>query len=379
MTTNNGTPIILKPECLQNNDLGIIEVPHLAPPDARIGFYPYRYNAGRHPSATDNLGTIHDGAEFTALATWIANLPTFSVVNNGYMAFMASNKNSIAFQNQSAEWSQTRALQGNNVSYDQQTAAMNTSVGMTNRGISAATSQTNLQNQTMAAHTMVNGIAGIASGAIGGAAGGPLGVAAGAGMGLGNALVSGVNTAIDVDRNNQSLGISNNLAAANQNAQTAQGMYMRDTNKSLADWSANGDYQNAIAGINARVQDAKLTQPTTAGQVGGDAFNLATYRWGVDVKLKTLTPAFLNAIGEYWLRYGYAINRFGRIPAGFMVMEKFTYWKLKETYITQANCPESFKQVIRGIFEKGVTVWKNPNDIGNIDIADNAPLGGVTL
>jgi hypothetical protein len=62
-----------------------------------------------------------------------------------------------------------------------------------------------------------------------------------------------------------------------------------------------------------------------------------------------------------------------------MVMTRFTYWKLRETYITAAQCPETFKQAIRGIFEKGVTVWNNPADIGNIDIADNAIVAGIQL
>ena len=41
--------------------------------------------------------------------------------------------------------------------------------------------------------------------------------------------------------------------------------------------------------------------------------------------------------------------------------------------------PETYKQAIRGILEKGVTVWSNPNDIGNIDTADNEPLEGIYL
>jgi hypothetical protein len=67
------------------------------------------------------------------------------------------------------------------------------------------------------------------------------------------------------------------------------------------------------------------------------------------------------------------------MPANFMVMNNFTYWKLSETYITGAACPEQYKQAIRGIFEKGVTVWSNPANIGTIDIADNTPLEGITL
>jgi hypothetical protein len=61
-----------------------------------------------------------------------------------------------------------------------------------------------------------------------------------------------------------------------------------------------------------------------------------------------------------------------------MVMTKFTYWKMTEAYISSSMVPEGHKQVLRGIMEKGFTVWANPADIGEIDIADNAPLAGVS-
>ena len=62
-----------------------------------------------------------------------------------------------------------------------------------------------------------------------------------------------------------------------------------------------------------------------------------------------------------------------------MVMTKFTYWKLSETYIKTGPMPEGFKQAIRGIFEKGVTVWADPTYIGTTDLAENKPLEGITL
>ena len=150
-------------------------------------------------------------------------------------------------------------------------------------------------------------------------------------------------------------------------------------NLEVARIASKGDYANDIAGINARVQDTKMLQPSTSGQMGGEAFNLVMFKWGVFFRVKTLQAAVRNAIGEYWLRYGYAINRFHVMPASFKVMTKFTYWKLKETYLTSGACPELHKAAIRGIFEKGVTVWTSPTDIGTIDIADNEPLDGVTL
>lgn len=379
MSSNTGTPLVLKPECWQNDHMDVVEVPHFAPPNARLGFYPYRYNVATVPHTEDGAGIIHDGGEHYAMMTGIMNFPQFSVVNNGGMMYMASNANNIAYQHQSADWSQQRALTAADTAYGQASAGMLNQSNQTAVGMTAAGQSTNLANETQAAHTMVAGIGGVVGGAARGLAMGPAGAVGGAMGGALNFAQSAVQTGIDIHGRNQQLGINNQAAMASLNSNQAAAGYVRDTNKDLAEFSAQGDYANAIAGINAKVQDAKMIQPTTAGQVGGDAFNLATYRWGVDLKIKTLQPQVMNAIGEFWLRYGYAVNRFSKMPASLMVMDKFTYWKCKEVYVTGANCPETFKQTLRGIFEKGVTVWKNPQDIGNIDTATNMPLAGVEI
>jgi hypothetical protein len=380
MTSYTGTPLVLKPECWQDDHLDIVEVPHFAPPNARLGFYPYRYNTvDDAPHYEDENGVVNDGGEFLNMMTGIMNFPTFSVVNNGYMMFMASNANNIAYQHSSADWSQERAHAGAMAGYNNASAAMANQQNQAGVGMTAAGQSTNLANETQAAHTMVNGIAGVVGGAARGLAMGPAGAAGGALGGALNFAQSGVNTAIDMHGRNQQLGINNSAVMASLQSNQNTGAFIRDTNYGLAEYAAQGDYANAIAGVNAKVQDAKMTQPTTAGQVGGDAFNLAAYRWGVDIKIKMLQPAVMNAIGEFWLRYGYAVNRFTKMPASLMVMDRFTYWKCKEVYIVSANCPETYKQTLRGIFEKGVTVWKNPADIGTIDTAKNNPLSGVRI
>ena len=53
------------------------------------------------------------------------------------------------------------------------------------------------------------------------------------------------------------------------------------------------------------------------------------------------------------------------------VMEKFSYWRLKEAYLTCASANESETAAIRGVFEKGVTIWGNPDDIGNTPVNEN--------
>ena len=70
--------------------------------------------------------------------------------------------------------------------------------------------------------------------------------------------------------------------------------------------------------------------------------------------------------------------------AKLKVMKKFSYWKASETYIDCARANEAEKDVIRGILERGVTVWGNPDDINHTELrpADqaeyNAPLYNIS-
>jgi hypothetical protein len=241
---------------------------------------------------------------------------------------------------------------------------------MTGISTNADRAQTALANQNATNHVGLNAITSIGTGL----ANGGVGVAGG----LSSAAANAASTSLENANRNSSQALRSSAANAGTGAQNNNSAYLRDTNKSLADFSARGDYQNAIAGIQSKIQDAALTQPTTSGQVGGESINLIHGNVELSIRWKTIDAAAQSSIGEYWLRYGYAVEQFSKIDR-LMVMTKFTYWKLKETYIRTAPMPESYRQAIRGMFEKGVTLWADPDDIGVIDMADNKALDGVTL
>lgn len=374
LTSYSGTPLLLKPECMAGTSITVIQKTWLGLPSPRIAWMPYQYNAkAGATNVYDPVGAItNDGGEMFDMMTGIFNLPSFTIVNNGGMAYLAANAHGIAYQHANADWSQTRAMMGAGNERANSLRGIETGYNNAQVGVNAMMQGSNLAQETAGYRAIQSGVN---SGIQGVAAGG----GAGAGMAATGMLNAGASFAIEQNQIQQqsaiSQGAAQSLAANNRNL----GMQNTDSNYELAAAASQGDYANAIAGINARVQDTRLIQPTTAGQMGGDAFNLAMFKWGVFAKVKQLQPALMAAIGEYWLRYGYAINRFGRLPNDYQVMDRFTYWKLRETYITSSTCPEIFRQTIRGIFEKGVTVWNNPSDIGNIDLAINAPKDGVTL
>ena len=138
----------------------------------------------------------------------------------------------------------------------------------------------------------------------------------------------------------------------------------------MAQFSANGDYENAIAGINAQVQDAQVIPPSVVGQTTGSVTSMVAYSMSIDCRVRLLSRNAMIRVGEFWLRYGYAMNCWVNVKH-LSLMTLFTYWKLAECYLERADMPESFKGTIRGIFEKGVTVWRNPSFIATVNPRKN--------
>lgn len=371
LTTETGTPLDLRPEAWSNTHLEVREHASLPMPNQRIAIFPRGYN--------DASGSgLSQGDEYDR-ATMVANLPQVAVVNDAAALALANQRHSIAYSRATADWSQQKALRGNALSYDQATAG----IGL-QQDVLSQQQQTERRNQENASQwanddAFRGTIMKAGGGAIGGAALGPAGAAIGAAAGLGAGLMGQWEAGINNQRAAETMGINQRSAQAVNRLQAGNQRYVRDTNRSLSDWAARGDYENTVAGIQAKIQDTEMTPPSMVGQVGGEMFNLTRDGRGQEIiaRVRRIDDAHVAMIGEYWLRYGYAVNRF-IAPSTLKCMSKFTYWKMNETYINAAPMPETYKQAIRGIFEKGVTLWNDPDDIGNIDVGTNAPLEGIS-
>lgn len=347
-----GNSLLLKPEMINDKKLTLKQMACAAPPYQKIAFFPSHYGEavgdsgygkagyytmdysdGEYPEKTHdvNYGYWLDSA------IWFQNFPQMSIVNDEYVNYLASTTNRRQFSYNAAGWMQQKSLAGNQLTYDQ--ARQQLANNQANQDISNIQQGINM------------GLSALSSGMAGNTAGVLMGVAGGA----------------------------TNLVASNlqfQNNQQLAGQFAGQ-NKSLADWAAKGDYQNAVAGIDATVQDASLTQPSQAGQMAGDGFNLSNGMMIVQIRYKTIAHQMQEIVGNYFLKYGYAIRQYLVPPRDFMSMKKFTYWKMLDATIICSTADEGVKNAIRGIFEKGVTVWRNPVDIGRTYGAANAPIQGI--
>nr|DAW60978.1 MAG TPA: Major tail protein [Caudoviricetes sp.] len=402
----NGTVITYEPEQIPSSDLIIRETWNYAPPSPRLNFYARGYHAGnigeRLP-LPDDLGLPIDTGEMLNASFGITNFPTFMAVNNGSALALANSAYTRQYAQQSADWGFQKTQMGINNAYAQaqlgtQYASAQNRLGASNRNAMNAISNQSAQmgtdltlknlgfnNQMAQLNTIGSGIANAAGSAITGNIGGVAGAVAGTAIGAwtnqqtynNNVSTANQQLANTQTTNNASTSQANAFSLAQTNLSNQQTMQLADMNKQLAQATAQGDYENTIAGINAQVQQTQTVPPTTSGALGGDAFNLANGLIGVMVRFRQIPPAAMQAIGEVWLRYGYYVQRFMQLPANLMAMSNFTYWKLHELYVRSSTCPEEYRLTVKGIFESGVTVWTDPDKIGVTDYADNAPLSGI--
>ena len=403
----NGTVITYEPEQIPSSDLTIRETWNYAPPSPRLNFYARGYHAnslGDRQPLSNNKGLPIDTGEMLNASFGITNFPTFMAVNNGSALALANSAYTRQYAQRSADWTYQKTQMGINNAYAQaqlgtQYASAQNRLGTSNRNAMNAISNQSAQmsadlnlknlgfNNRM---SQINTIGSGAMNALGSAATGNVGgvVSAVAGTAIGawanqqtyenNVSSNSQQLANTMTTNNATTSQSNAYSLATTNLSNQQTMQLADMNRQLAQATAQGDYENTIAGINAQVQQTQTVPPTTSGALGGDAFNLANGLIGVLVRFRQIPPAAMRAIGEVWLRYGYYVQRFMKLPANLMAMSNFTYWKLHELYIRSSTCPEEYRLTIKGIFESGVTVWTDPNKIGVTDYADNTPLSGIS-
>lgn len=376
LTTYTGTPLILRPEAWNNPNASIIERPALIPPQQRLIFFPRFYNTTGNPI---NGIQDDDPGEYMDMMTQISGFPSVALVNNSAIGYLASNQNSINQQYASNEWSQQRAIRGAQVGYDNTQVGMNAAREQTDATNQYGAAQLGVQQALERQNMLYNAVGGGAMSAAGGLAAGPIGGAVGAIGGVGGGVLGALTMNNSQAAAQQQMGNTVNQNWRSTDINNSSTQLVADANKGLAEFGAQGDYKNAQAALQAKVQDTKLLQPSTSGQTGGEFLNFIHQTLQVAARWKMIDPAAMATMGEFWLEFGYAVHRRYTPPKSLQVMSNFTYWKIQNPALRVANMPEGFKNVLRGILEKGTTVYKNPNDINNIDFVDNVPRTGIAL
>ena len=377
LTTYTGNPIEFRPESVMTKGIGLQQYSHVAPPNPSLFFTIKDYNTIWESKIVHITSgqAVDDHGEMWDSVTGYTSLPTFSAVNNAALSALAGSAHTTAAQINNAKWQQQRAQRSAVASRDVANAGIAaTQAGAENTmwGNSAtADSQSRYNNMRATVQAVQGGMT-----ALGGVAG-LNGQAVGAG--LGQAATAGISAMINNSQAQSTANIQNQLVSGSSQISQQQQRTVRDTNYELAQFSANGDYEAAIASINGQRQDMQVIPPSVVGQTSGYVSAMVANNMVVDCRVRFLSESAMRRIGDFWLRYGYLMNVWIKMPSTLTLMSEFTYWKLAECYLEKADIPESFKGTIRGIFEKGVTVWRSPQRIGTVNVRNNRVIRDVKV
>lgn len=367
LSTLTGNPVFLKPNLVKGDHLVIQWMGCCLAPFAKAGFFAENYGdpegrmSGYSYTYTDFEGKTKTGSiaggDFLDTCVWLTDFPQFSFVNNAYLTYLASTTHTREYQYSSAGWQLDRANMTANTGY--QNAQRDISSQREQWSNSPAGFGSNVAQRMWSSPIIDAG--GFTTPSLSDLAG----------MATQNASLAGWNAQNTV---------ANATGAGSLNARLSGQSDIADNNLELARNAAKGDYQNAIAGINATVQDAALTPPSTVGQSGGQGFNWKNGLVCITVTYKTLSGASLSAVADYFRRYGYSVRRFLTLGSlrHMLCMSKFAYWRAMGASLTCADANESERETMRGIIEKGVTLWDAPESIGNTAATDNTARDGYS-
>lgn len=127
----------------------------------------------------------------------------------------------------------------------------------------------------------------------------------------------------------------------------------------------------SIASTLAKTMDLKKAPDKVMNFSGNDALNIMMGKCGFTVYHKQIKAQFAKMIDNYFTMFGYRVNTL-KVPSR-RNRENYTYIKTLGCDLT-GSLPADDKSKIMKIYDKGITFWSNPANVGNYSVSNN-PIG----
>lgn len=178
---------------------------------------------------------------------------------------------------------------------------------------------------------------------------------------------------------------ANNVAAATANAGNSAATTRGNAARSSGTARSNAGYTQTAAERSAkeyleaaqrkarnRMECAQNDTPVSFGETSGSVAPDYHRTRGVQVKVRTQSDSAIARTGDYFARYGYAYDGVWDMRGGLCPMEHFCYWKVRDIWLECEGATGNHNdKILTDMFRAGVTVWKNPDEIGRVSIYDN--------
>lgn len=181
----------------------------------------------------------------------------------------------------------------------------------------------------------------------------------------------------NTDRSNANMRSNNNNTAATMRANANRSRNTANANsgytREVGVLNAKETLENAGHAINADLDDAKFGGAVAIGSYAGNPMADYYATRGIQVKVRTMPKNEVFACGDWFARYGYALDQIWDVnESGLCPMNHFCYWKCRDIWVDDRKSSNNAAQtLITTMFQRGVTIWKNPDEIGKVSVYDN--------
>lgn len=173
-------------------------------------------------------------------------------------------------------------------------------------------------------------------------------------------------TAAATDMTANTVNASNGNAAASYD--TATGNAARTRDQTIG--NAKRTMLNTRDNTTNTYRDMYNQPPAPVGAYTGDPWADEMAQRAYVVKVRTQSKSALIQAGMYMLRYGIASNKLYNRP-DLTPCRHCTYWRADDVWLTNDIAPNDALDTIRARFAVGVTIWGDPDEIGNDYLTEN--------
>ena len=169
------------------------------------------------------------------------------------------------------------------------------------------------------------------------------------------------NANADASANTANTNASASASTANTNAGASRDQTVSNAKRVMLNTRSNAD---------AAWRDLTNRPASPVGSYAGDNFRQAACLDTMTVKVVTEDNGAIAAAGDWMLRYGIASNKLYNHPM-LTPCKHFTYWEASDVWTICPFAQNEQIQTIKSIFRSGVTIWKQPEEIGDDFIHEN--------
>lgn len=338
----------------------------------------------QEPSVNNDYATYYDRAQrvvdyTTAQTNENANADTM-VANTDIV--IAANTASTARSNTSAQTDST-----NTQNYNTGVAAADNILvaSSATSTISANEQQGNISAAAGIANGVVgavgNAVSGNPVGAVSSAVGGVIGAASTlASTAVANGLTAAQATYTQAS-NSAHATASNTKTSWDVNNQTGTNTDLTDIQNNMSSGTAanSAATQKANAARNAAASQSAIDNDVLQAGIG-EPLQFGAFANGESATTKpialfahvvTQSKSAIASAGDEFLRYGYMLDMQWPFDGDWNVGKYFTYWKLRDFWVRNLNVPDMYMDKLRFFLFGGVTIWRKPEDIGNVTVYEN--------